>query len=205
MIGLIGKKSGMSQIFKDNGSVVPVSKITAGPCPIIQIKNNDRDGYIALQLGYGVKKRMIKPLIGHLKKAKKQNIARLFEIRVKDIGKYKIGDELDVSIFKEGEKIQITGWTKGRGFAGGIKRWGWHGGPGSHGSMAHRRVGSAGPGSSPGRIWKNKTMPGRYGNEQVTVKNLEVVKVEREKHTIYIKGAVPGARNGYLLLLKEDK
>lgn len=204
MIGLIGQKAGMTQIFKDNGRVVPVSMIIAGPCPIIQIKDGEQDGYTALQLGYGTRKRVNKPLAGHLKKAKRQSVSRLFEFRVRDCSTYKIGEELDVDIFKEGEKIQITGWTKGRGFAGGVKRWGWHGGPGSHGSMAHRRVGSAGPGASPGRIWKNKTMPGRYGNEQVTVKNLEIVKIEKEKHTLYVKGAVPGARNGFLILAKEE-
>jgi large subunit ribosomal protein L3 len=204
MIGLIGKKIGMTQIFKDNGNVLPVSIIEAGPCPIVQIKDEKKNGYNAIQLAFGKKKRINKTLKGHLKKAKIDNAAKLFEMRVKNVSQYKVGEELDVSIFKEGEKISVSGWTKGRGFSGGVKRWGWHGGPSSHGSMAHRRIGSAGPGTAPGRIWKNKTMPGRYGNEKITIKNLEVVKVQKQKNIIFIKGAVPGARNSYLLLLKKQ-
>ncbi|HEC77778.1 MAG TPA: 50S ribosomal protein L3 [candidate division WOR-3 bacterium] len=204
MVGLIGKKIGMSQVFKEDGVVVPVSMIEAGPCPIVQVKDEKSDGYKAIQLGFGEKKNINKPLEGHLKKAGLKSVKRLFEIRVNNPEKYKVGERIDVSIFKDGDKISVTGWTKGRGFAGGVKRWGWHGGPASHGSMSHRRIGSAGPGSSPGRIWKNKTMPGRYGNERVTIKNLEVVKVDKEKNMLYIKGAVPGARNSYLLLLKEE-
>ncbi|KPK71783.1 50S ribosomal protein L3, partial [candidate division WOR_3 bacterium SM23_60] len=137
-------------------------------------------------------------------KAQVSSAERLFEIRVNDTSTYKVGDKIDVSVFSNGNKIAVTGWTKGRGFTGGVKRWGWHGGPASHGSMAHRRIGSAGPGTAPGRIWKNKTMPGRYGCERVTVRNLEVMKVEQKKHLLYVKGAIPGARNGYLLITKEE-
>jgi len=205
MIGLIGKKIGMSQLFRDNGVVIPVSIVQAGPCPIIQIKQKKTDGYTALQLGMGKRKHINKAIAGHLKKAKVESVERILEIKVNKIDKYKIGDQLDVSMFSDGDTISITGWSKGRGFAGGIKRWGWHGGPKSHGSTSHRRVGSAGPGSSPGRIWKNKTMPGRYGNEQVTLKRVKVVKVDKEKHRLFIKGAVPGAKNGVLILLKEEK
>jgi large subunit ribosomal protein L3 len=205
MIGLIGKKIGMSQIFRDNGTVIPVSVIKATPCPILHIKTDKTDGYTALQLGFGKKKRVNRPLAGHLKKAKVDSVERIFEIQVSDTEKYKVGEQIDVSIFNDGDTISITGWSKGRGFSGGIKRWGWHGGPQSHGSTAHRRVGSAGPGTSPGRIWKGKTMPGRYGNERVTIKRVKVVKVDKEKHQLFIKGAVPGARNGFLILVKEDK
>jgi large subunit ribosomal protein L3 len=204
MIGLIGKKLGMSQIFLENGHVVPVSMIQAGPCPVIQIKNESSDGYKAIQLGFGERKKHNQAATGHLKKAKVKSAAKLLEFRIKDPDKYKIGEKIDVSIFNDGEKIAVVGWTKGRGFAGGIKRWGWHGGPGSHGSTAHRRVGSAGPGTSPGRIWKNKTMPGRYGNERNTVKNIKVVKVEKDKNLLYVKGAVPGAKNGYVIMMKEE-
>lgn len=204
MIGIIGKKVGMSQLFLENGSVVPVSLIQAGPCPIVQIKSEKTDGYQAIQIGFGARKKANKPMTGHLKKAKLTSTERLFEIRMTDTSKYKIGDKIDVSAFSNGNKIAVTGWTKGRGFTGGVKRWGWHGGPASHGSMSHRRMGSVGPGTSPGRIWKNKTMPGRYGCERVTVKNLEVMKVEQKKHLLYVKGAVPGARNGYLLIIKEE-
>jgi large subunit ribosomal protein L3 len=203
MIGLIGKKMGMSQIFLDNGSVVPVSVIQAGPCPIVQVKKKESDGYTAVQLGFGSRKKINKSLLNHLKKANLKTVQRLFEFKVTDIDRYKTGDMLDLSIFDDGEMISVTGWTKGRGFSGGVKRWGWHGGPGSHGSMAHRRIGSAGPGSSPGRIWKNKTMPGRYGNERVTVKHLSIVKIDKENNVVYVHGAVPGAKNSYVLLVKE--
>jgi len=204
MVGLIGKKIGMSQLFLENGNVVSVSIIEVGPCSVVQVKDEKKDGYKAIQLGCGGQRRISKPLSGHIKKTKLKSVARLFEFKVKEPEKYKVGDTIDVSIFSDGNKISVTGWTKGRGFAGGVKRWGWHGGPASHGSMAHRRVGSAGPGTAPGRILKNKTMPGRYGNEKVTVRNLEIVKVEKEKNMLYVKGAVPGARNGYLLLMKEE-
>jgi len=204
MTGLIGKKIGMSQIFLENGNVVPVSLIEAGPCPVVQVKKKQKDGYNAIQLGFGEKKRNNKPLTSHIKKAKLKSVARLFEIRVDKVDNYKMGDKIDVSIFNSGDKISVIGWTKGRGFSGGVKRWGWHGGPASHGSMAHRRIGSSGPGTAPGRIWKGKKMPGRYGNERVTVKNLKVVKIEKEKNILYVKGAVPGAKNGYLLITKEE-
>jgi large subunit ribosomal protein L3 len=204
MIGIVGKKIGMSQVFSEKGELTPVSMVQAGPCPILQVKDENNDGYKAIQLGFGTRKKLNKALSGHLKKSKTASAARILEIRVNDPGKYKIGDKIDVTIFENGDKVSVTGWTKGRGFTGGVKRWGWKGGPATHGSMAHRRIGSAGPGSSPGRIWKNKTMPGRYGNERNTVKNLQVVKVEKENNIIYLKGAVPGARNSYLIITKDE-
>jgi len=204
MIGIIGKKIGMSQLFLQNGELTAVSVIQAGPCPILQVKDDKNDGYKAIQLGFGIKKRINKPMTGHLKKSKTKSVARIFEIRVNDTGKYKVGDNIDVAAFANGDKVAVIGWTKGRGFSGGMKRWGWTGGPATHGSMSHRRIGSSGAGSSPGRVWKGKTMPGRYGNERVTVKNLRVIKVEKEKNTIYLKGAVPGARNSYLMITKDE-
>ena len=194
----------MSQIFLENGHVIPVSMIQAGPFPVAQIKTDKHDGYKAIQLGFGEKKKHNKAIAGHLKRSKVKSVEKVFEFRIKDPDKYKIGEKLDVSIFNDGENIAVVGWTKGRGFAGGIKRWGWHGGPSSHGSTAHRRVGSAGPGTSPGRIWKNKTMPGRYGNERMTVKNIKVVKVEKARNLLYVKGAIPGAKNGYVIMMKEE-
>ena len=164
MIGLVGKKIGMSQVFTEKGELTPVSLIQAGPCSILQVKDKDSDGYRAIQLGFGTRKKMNKALSGHLKRSKTESAARILEIRVSDTGKYKVGDKVDAAIFANGDSVSVTGWTKGRGFSGGVKRWGWKGGPATHGSMAHRRIGSSGPGSSPGRIWKNKTMPGRYGN-----------------------------------------
>lgn len=204
MVGLIGKKVGMSQLFLENGNVVPVSLIEAGPCPVVQIKDEKKDGYKAIQIGFGSRKRFNKPLTGHIKKAKLKSVARLIEIRVKNLEKYKVGGQIDISIFSDGDKVAVTGWTKGRGFSGGVKQWGWHGGPKSHGSMSHRRMGSVGPGTSPGRIWKGRTMPGRYGNERVTVKNLEIMKIEKEKNILYLKGAVPGPRNGYIIITKAE-
>lgn len=203
MIGLIGKKIGMSQIFTDDGKLVPVCIVEAGPCPIVQIKDDKNDGYKAIQIAFGTKKRINKPLAGHLKKANLQSARWLTEIRVNNTEKYKIGNILDTKIFVVGDKIKVSGYTKGRGFSGGMKRWGWKGGPGSHGSMSHRRIGSASHGhSDPGRILKGKTMPGHYGNERTTVKNLKILKIEN--NLIFLNGAVPGAKNSWLLLVKEE-
>ncbi len=204
MIGLLGKKVGMSQIFLANGNVVPVSLIKAGPCPVVQIREEQKEGYKAIQIGFGERKKISQAMAGHVKKANLKSVNWLCEIRVKDLTKYKVGDKIDVSVFANGDKVSVTGWTRGRGFSGGMKRWGWTGGPMTHGSMSHRRTGSVSSGSSPGRIWKNKTMPGRYGNERVTIKNLKVVKVEKEKNILYLEGAVPGPRNGYLLIRKAE-
>jgi large subunit ribosomal protein L3 len=204
MIGLLGKKLGMSQIFMDDGKVIPVSLINAGPCPVVQIKTKENDGYQAIQIGMGERKHVSKPMIGHLKKANLKSVKKLSELKPKDLGKYKVGDRLDVTIFAVGDKVSVAGWTKGRGFSGGIKRWGWHGGPATHGSMSHRRTGSNSSGSDPGRVRKGKKLAGRYGNERVTTKNLKVVKIEKEKNLIYLKGAIPGAKNGYIIITKED-
>jgi len=204
VIGLLGRKLGMSQIFMEDGKVIPVSLINAGPCPVVQVKTKETDGYQAIQVGMGERKHVSKPMSGHLKKANLKSVKRLGEFRLKDLGKYKIGDQLDVTIFAVGEKVSVAGWTKGRGFSGGIKRWGWHGGPATHGSMSHRRTGSNSSGSSPGRVRKGKKLAGRYGNERVTMKNLKIVKIEKEKNLIYLKGAVPGAKNGYIIITKKD-
>ncbi|KPK63576.1 50S ribosomal protein L3 [candidate division WOR_3 bacterium SM23_42] len=204
MIGLVGKKIGMSQVFLESGELAAVSIIQAGPCPILQVKDDTTDGYRAVQLGFGNKKKTSKPMAGHLKKSNTKSAARIFEIRINEPSKYKVGGKIDATIFATGDKVSVVGWTKGRGFSGGMRRWGWSGGPASHGSMAHRRIGSSGAGSAPGRIWKNKTMPGRYGNEQITVKNLTVVKIDKEKNMLYLKGAVPGARNSFLIITKDE-
>ncbi len=203
MIGLIGKKIGMSQIFTEDGRLIPVCLVETGPCHIVQIKDEKKDGYKAIQIAFGIKKKITKPLAGHLKKANLNSAKWLAEIRVKNIEKYKIGDTLDSKIFAVGDKIKVSGYTIGRGFSGGMKRWGWKGGPASHGSMSHRRIGSASHGhSDPGRILKGKTMPGHYGNERVTIKNLKIIKIEN--NVIYLNGAVPGSKNGFLLLTKEE-
>ncbi len=203
MIGLIGKKIGMSQVFTEDGKLLAVTKVEAGPCPVVQVKDEKKDGYKAIQIAFGTKKKVNKPLSGHLKKANLKSAKWLAEIRTKNIEKYKPGDIINTQIFSVGDKIKVTGFTKGRGFAGGMKRWGWKGGPASHGSMSHRRIGSAGHGhSDPGRILKGKTMPGHYGNERVSIKNLKIVKIEN--NIIYLHGAVPGPKNGLLLLTKEE-
>lgn len=203
MIGLIGRKIGMSQLFTDDGKLIPVCIVEAGPCPIVQIKDEKNDGYKAIQIAFGTKKQINKPLAGHLKKANLKFTKWINEIKVNNPEKYKVGDILNANIFVVGDKIKVSGYTKGRGFSGGMKRWGWKGGPASHGSMSHRRIGSASHGhSDPGRILKGKTMPGHYGNERVTIKNLKIVKIEN--NLIYLNGAVPGAKNGRLLLLKEE-
>lgn len=205
MIGLIGKKIGMTQMFTEDGRIQALSIIQAGPCPIVQVKTVARDGYNAIQIAAGERKRINKPLAGHLKKANIKSVKHLAEIRVKDPQKYKVGEIIDLSIFKVGDEVSVTGFTKGRGFTGGVKRWGWKGGPASHGSMSHRRIGSASHGhSDPGRIMKGKTMPGHYGNERVTIKNLKIFKIEPEKNLLYLGGGVPGAKNGFLLIKKEE-
>lgn len=202
MIGLIGRKMKMDQIFMANGNVVPVTVIEAGPCPITQVKTKKSDGYDAIQLGFGKRKKPNKPTKGHFRNAKVEATFKLVEMRVKDPSPYKIGSMVSIDIFKEGDLVQVTGHTKGRGFAGGVKRWGWAGGPASHGSCFHRRPGSIGSHTWPGRVWKNRKMPGRYGNERVTIKNLKVIKIEKEKNLLWLRGAVPGPRNGYLVILK---
>ncbi|MEO0127573.1 MAG: 50S ribosomal protein L3 [candidate division WOR-3 bacterium] len=203
MIGLIGKKICMSQVFTEDGKLIAVTKVEAGPCPIVQVKDEKKDGYKAIQIAFGTKKKVNKPLLGHLKKANLKSAKWLAEFKTENIEKYKPGDVIDSKIFSVGDKIKVTGFTKGRGFSGGMKRWGWKGGPASHGSMSHRRIGSAGHGhSDPGRILKGKTMPGHYGNERVTIKNLKIVKIEN--NIIYLQGAVPGPKNGILLLSKEE-
>jgi large subunit ribosomal protein L3 len=203
MTGLIGKKIGMSQIFTEDGRLIPVCLVETGPCHIVQIKDEKKDGYKAIQIAFGTRKKITKPLAGHLKKANLNSAKWLAEIKVKNIEKYKIGDTLDSKIFAVGDKIKVSGYTIGRGFSGGMKRWGWKGGPASHGSMSHRRIGSASHGhSDPGRILKGKTMPGHYGNEKVTIKNLKILKIEN--NVIYLNGAVPGSKNGFLLLTKEE-
>lgn len=202
MIGLLGKKIGMSQIFTEDGKRLAVSLIQAGPCPVVQVKTRDNDGYEAIQIGFGTRKRVNKPTAGHLKKINLKTVELLGEFKVKDIGKFKPGDQLDVTVFSIGDKVSVTGYTKGRGFSGGMKRWGWTGGPASHGSMSHRRMGSVGSNTYPGRVWKNKTMPGRYGNERVTIKNLQIVKVDKDKNLLYVDGGIPGSVNGTIIIVK---
>ncbi len=193
--GILGRKIRMTQIFSPDGMLVPVTVLEAGPCTVVEVRTQARDGYNALQLGLGKKKRKrtTKPVAGYFAKRSLEPAAWLKEIRVEDVGEAKAGDTIEAAIFKAGDKVDVTGTSKGRGFAGGVKRHGWKGGGASHGSMFHRAPGSIGASAYPSRVFKGKTLPGHMGNSRVTVQNLEVVEV-RGSH-ILVKGAVPGAPN----------
>ena len=197
--GIIGKKLGMTQIFDETGLVIPVTVIEAGPCPVVQKKTVENDGYSAVQLAFGEKREKLvnKPMKGHFAKAGVTPARHLKEFRLDDAESMNTGDVVAVDTFAAGEKVDITGTTKGRGFTGVIKRWNNHRLRMTHGTgPVHRQVGSMGACSSPSRVYKNKKMAGQYGNERVTVLNLEVVKVDTEKNLIAVKGAVPGAKGG---------
>lgn len=202
---LIGKKVGMTQIFDENGRIVPVTAIEVGPCTVTQIKTAEQDGYTAVQLGYGDVKesKLNKPELG---KFKKSNIAPkkyLKEVRLDSIEGIKVGDELKADVFAEGDKVDIQGTSKGKGFQGVIKRWGQSRGPMGHGSMYHRRPGSMGSTSTPGRVYKGKRLPGHMGVQTVTIQNLAIVKVDTDKNVILVKGSVPGAK-GSILKIKSS-
>ena len=202
---LIGKKVGMTQIFDENGRIVPVTAIEVGPCTVTQIKTVEQDGYTAVQLGYGDVKesKLNKPELG---KFKKSNIAPkkyLKEVRLDSIEGMKVGDELKADVFAEGDKVDIQGTSKGKGFQGVIKRWGQSRGPMGHGSMYHRRPGSMGSTSTPGRVYKGKRLPGHMGVQTVTIQNLAIVKVDTDKNVILVKGSVPGAK-GSILKIKSS-
>ena len=200
---IIGKKIGMTQIFDEKGNVIPVTVIEAGPCTVTRIKTNEKDGYEAVQLGFAAvaDKRVNKPMKGQFEKAGVAPKKHLKEFRLDDISGYKIGDTVTAEAFAAGEKVDITGMTKGHGYTGVIKRWNHHKLMMTHGvGPVHREVGSMGANSSPSRVFKNKKMAGQYGNEQVTILNLEVVKIDAEKNIIAVKGAVPGARGGIVFV-----
>ncbi len=200
--GIIGKKIGMTQIFDEIGNVVPVTIIEAGPCVIAQKKTVENDGYNALQLGFQEvkEKHLTKPEIGHFAKANVPMKKHLKEFRLEDCTA-NVGDFITVDTFAAGDKVDVTGMTKGRGFTGAVKRWNHHTLCSTHGvGPIHREVGSMGANSTPSRVYKNKKMAGQYGNEQVTVLNLKVVKIDSEKNLIAIKGAVPGAKDGIVFI-----
>ena len=201
--GIIGKKLGMTQIFAEDGSVIPVTVIEAGPCSVTQKKTIETDGYEAVQLAFeDIRPKLLsKPLTGHFKKAGVNPKRHLKEFRLADISGYSVGDVIAADTFASGDKVDITGITKGRGYTGVVKRWNAHKLRMTHGvGPVHRQPGSMGANSSPSRIFKNKIMPGQYGNEQVTVLNLEVVKVDAERNLIALKGAVPGAKGGIVFI-----
>ena len=198
--GLIGKKVGMTQIFDEAGKVIPVTAIEAGPCVVAQVKTEETDGYTAIQLGFGDVKesKLNRPEKGHFSKGNVTPKKHLREFRVDSVEEVKVGDELKADVFAAGDKIDIQGTSKGKGFQGVIKRHGQSRGPMGHGSMYHRRPGSMGPTSTPGRVFKGKKLPGHMGRVTVTIQNLDVVKVDLDKNVILVKGSVPGPKGSIL-------
>ncbi|MCD6305863.1 MAG: 50S ribosomal protein L3 [Deltaproteobacteria bacterium] len=201
---LFGKKMGMTSLFLDEGKSVPVTVLKIGPCVVVQKKSREKEGYEAVQLGYGPKKenRVNKPLKGHFKAVGGRCFSHLKEVRVDDAGAFQIGDEIRSDIFSVGELINVRGISKGRGFSGVMKRWGFSGGRATHGSRSHRIPGSIGACATPGRVQKGRKMPGRMGNQNVTVKNLKIVDVRPEMDLVLVKGAVPGAANSLVEIWK---
>ena len=205
---IIGKKLGMTQFFEENGNVVPVTVILAGPCPVVQKKTVDTDGYDAVQLGFEdiEDRKLTKPELGHFKKAAVSGKRYLKEFRLDDAASMEVGAVVNADVFAAGETVDVTGTTKGRGYSGVIKRWGCHRLRMTHGTgPVHRQPGSMGANSSPSRIFKNKKMPGQYGNEKVTVLHLDVVRVDAENNLIAVRGAVPGPKGGIVTLRNSVK
>ena len=198
--GLIGKKVGMTQIFDEKGMIIPVTVIEAGPCVVSQVKTVETDGYNAIQLGFGEVKssKVNKPKAGHFAKANVEAKKHLREFRCEEPAEVKVGDEVKADVFAQGEKVDIQGISKGKGFQGVIKRHGQHRGPMGHGSMYHRRPGSMGSTSTPGRVFKGKKLPGHMGVQKITIQNLEIVKVDMDKNVLLVKGSVPGPKGAIL-------
>jgi large subunit ribosomal protein L3 len=202
--GIIGRKLGMTQIFRDNGEAESVTAIEAGPCVVTQVKTEAKEGYCAVQLGFGASKRLSSAERGHLKNL--GQFRHLREFRVDELQGIEVGTKIDVSLFKEGDSVDVIGISKGKGFAGVVKRHHFKGGPKTHGqSDRERHPGSIGSTTSPGRVWKGLRMAGRMGGGQVTACNLEVLKADTERNLLLIKGAVPGYRNGVVLIEKTSK
>ena len=201
---IIGRKVGMTQIFDEKGNVIPVTVIEAGPCSVVQVKTVETDGYDAVQLGFGTvkDKKINKPEKGHYAKSKLTPKKHLREFRVDDVSNVKVGDEIKADVFTAGETVDIQGTTKGKGFQGVIKRHGQSRGPMGHGSMYHRRPGSMGSTSTPGRVFKGKKLPGHMGCLTVTIQNLKVIRVDLDKNCILVKGSVPGNK-GAILKIKD--
>ena len=198
--GIIGKKIGTTQVFRENGRSDAVTVIQAGPCTVTQIKTDETDGYIGVQLGYEEVDRLTRPRAGHLKSVDK-NFRILREFGVDDIEEVEIGQEIDVGLFAAGDLVDATSRAKGRGFQGGVKRYNFRGGPKTHGqSDRHRAPGSVGAGTTPGKVIKGMRMAGHMGDHRVTVRKLEVVEADAERNLLFVKGAVPGARNSLVLV-----
>ncbi|MFQ5866989.1 MAG: 50S ribosomal protein L3 [bacterium] len=207
MVGILGQKVGMSQVFSEKGEALPVTVIKAGPCFVLQKKSDSKEGYNAIQIGYGERKQksLNKPKRGHFEKAKVRPLKYLREFRVHNVDEYQLGQEIRVDIFKVGDYIDVKGTSKGKGFAGAVKRWGFKGGPASHGSRQHRRVGSIGGSSFPSRVFPGTKMAGRMGGSSSVAKRLEVVKIIPEDNLILVKGAVTGVKKGLVVISKSKK
>lgn len=205
MPGLIGRKLGMTQIFTDTGAAVPVTVVEAGPCPVVQVKTAEEDGYAAVQLGYGRQKdrRATRAERGHATKAGLDYVpATLREFRVPVAAEFQLGQQVDVTQFQEGDRVRVQGTAKGRGFQGVVKRHGFRGRPASHGHPKKRNPGTLGPGTNPSRVIKGKKLPGQMGNASNTVRNLRVERVDAEHNLLYVRGAIPGARNSLVFIGK---
>jgi large subunit ribosomal protein L3 len=206
MIGLIGKKIGMTQYFTDKGEMVPVTVIEAGPCTVTRIRTQERDGYTGLQLGFGTNKesRFTRPVLGQFKKSNLAPSRFVREFRVGDVASFELGQALTVDMFTPGQQVKVQGVTKGRGFTGVVKRYGFAAGHASHGPTHGKQPGSIGASAYPSRVVKGKRLPGRMGGKRLTVKNLEVVAIDAEKNVVLIRGAVPGPTNGLVLVKKQE-
>ncbi len=206
MIGLIGRKVGMTQVFGDQGEAIPVTVIEAGPCTVTEVRTADRDGYSAIQLGFGARleKRLTRPMLGQFKKRNLPPSRHLREFRVDDVSGMQVGQNLTVAIFEKGKSVDVQGITKGRGFAGVIKRHGFVAGHASHGPTMGREPGSIGSSAYPSRVIKGKRLPGRMGGKPLTIKHLRVVGVDPEQNLLLVRGAVPGPVNGLVVIRKRE-
>jgi large subunit ribosomal protein L3 len=205
MAGLIGKKIGMTRVFTEEGVAVPVTVVEAGPCPVVQVKTPETDGYDAIQVGFGARKpkRAKKARLGHVAKAGLETAPAILREFSPDAGEaYELGQELTVELFEIGDSVKVTGTSKGRGFQGGVKRHGFAGRPATHGHPNSRTPGSMGPGTDPSRVIKGKKLPGQMGNVRKTIRNIQVVKVDPERNLLFLKGGLPGSRNSYVLITK---
>ncbi|HWQ57778.1 MAG TPA: 50S ribosomal protein L3 [Clostridia bacterium] len=201
---ILGTKVGMTQMFREDGTMIPVTVVLAGPCPVVQVKTEGNDGYNAVQVAFGpVREKLItKPEIGHLKKAGIGAHRHVRELPLDDTAAYKAGQVIKADIFEKGDKVDVIGVSKGKGFEGCVKRWNQHRGPKTHGSKSYRVPGSMSANTYPGEVFRTKHLPGHMGAERVTIQNLEVVRVDAERNLLLVKGAVPGAKGG-LILVKE--
>ena len=200
---ILGEKLGMTQVFADDGSAVPVTVLRAGPCTVTQIRTTERDGYAAVQIGFGevAAKRLNKPETGHLAPSKAPALRSLVEIRTADAASYELGTELKADVFAPGDMVDVVGVSKGKGFAGAMKRWNFKGKEASHGTeRKHRSPGSVNAGTTPGRVFKGKKLPGHLGHERVTVLSLQIVEADPERNLLLIRGAVPGPNGGLVLV-----